>query len=598
MKSMNFSKSFSNLFKKLPFLKRANSLLVCETDGLSLRGVVVTRVAHSLRVLHVAESNLPDLEAAVADLIAQLRAVGWKDNHAILLNPAVTQALIELPVDPKVPREESQMHDLVHWEIEPQLMQQSAQWSLGRMLVALGYLSQEQAQAVHDTQQGRGKPAGSTVEVYAYKIFGDIALDLGYINRTQLDESLLRQEWLKGDLEQLSCNWLAQSEPKREDDNAGFHWMASAISRPLQLRWVAAFSRQSVRLQSIYPLLGCSVALLPAHEDAVAMEVSNGASTLIGIRDGLAATVQTHFSETSDPLQACLENYHAIPYSVTSAVWLGYFGKAADELQTRLSSALGVDVHLLPDAHAREYLPQMTAGMLGAAMHTLGFTVNAQCCDIPTAGPRKPLFKRVEVRAGVLIATLLVLVMIAEVVLFVRQMQIGEVHARVTANEKKLNEAVKEVQTAIDGINQQKGQLLAQQNERLRLEARLRFFAEELPDRAVFVQALFAALENTVTESVVIDHIEEFSPQATSPESGFNLTAWALSDVAAVRFVKSLKEAMLPWKIDVENVNLTEQQGRLKLNGYLVRLRLVKKAQASAPNSLKAGAMGKDGSAQ
>jgi hypothetical protein len=65
-----------------------------------------------------------------------------------------------------------------------------------------------------------------------------------------------------------------------------------------------------------------------------------------------------------------------------------------------------------------------------------------------------------------------------------------------------------------------------------------------------------------------------------------------------VRFVKSLKEAMLPWKIDVENVNLTEQQGRLNLNGYLVHLRLVKKAQVSAPNSLKAGATGKDGSAQ
>jgi hypothetical protein len=544
--------------------------------------------------LHVAESNLPDLEAAVADLIAQLRALGWKDNDVILLNPAVTQALIELPVDPKAPREESQMHDLVHWEIEPQLMQQSAQWSLGRMLVALGYLTQEQAQAVHDTQQGRGKPAGSTVEVYAYKIFGDIALDLGYINRAHLDESLLRQEWLKGDLEQLSCNWLAQSGHKREDA-AGFHWMASALSRPLQLRWVAAFSRQSVRLQSIYPLLGCSVALLPANEDAVAMEVSNGASTLIGIHDGLVATVQTHFSETSDPLQACLENYHAIPYSVTSSVWLGYFDGAAEKLQARLGNALGVDVYLLPDAHMREHLPQMTAGMLGAAMHTLGVAANAPCCDIPTAGPRKPLFKRVEVRAGVFLVTLLLLVLIAEAFIFVRQMQIGEVHARVSADESKLNEAVKEVQTVVDRINGQKSQLLALQNERLRLEARLRFFAEELPDRTVFVQALFAALENTVTESVVIDRIEELTPQAASPQLGFNVTAWALTDEAAVRFVKSLKEAMLPWKIEVDNVNLTEQPGRLKINGYLVRLRLVKQSQSI---EAKAGAVSKDGGAR
>ncbi|MDP2152686.1 MAG: hypothetical protein Q8J66_03385 [Methylotenera sp.] len=586
--------NFSDLRNKLPFFKSANSLLVCETDGLSLRGVVVARAAHSLSVLHVAESSLPDLEAAVVDLIAQLRTLGWKDNNAILLNPAVTQALIELPVDPKAPREESQMHDLVHWEIEPQLMQQSAQWSLGRMLVALGYLTQEQAQAVHDTQQGRGKPAGTTVEVYAYKIFGDIALDLGYITRTQLDESLLRQEWLKGDLEQLSCNWLAQSGPKGEDA-AGFHWMASALSRPLQLRWVAAFSRQSVRLQSIYPLLGCSVALLPAHEDAVAMEVSNGASTLIGVYGGLVATVQTHFSETSDPLQACLENYHAIPYSVTSAVWLGYFGRAADELQTRLGSALGVDVHLLPDAQMREHLPQMTAGMLGAAMHTLGVAADAPCCDVPTAGPRKPLFKRVEVRASVFAATLLVLILIAETVLFVRQMQIGEVYARVSADEKKLNEAVKEVQAVIDRINGQKSQLQTQQNERLRLEARLRFFAEDLPDRSVFVQALFAALENTVTESVVIDRIEELTPQAASPQIGFNLTAWALTEEAAQRFIKAIKDAILPWKMDVDDIHVTVQPGRLKLDGYLVRLRLIKKSQGIAA---KDGAVNQDGSAR
>lgn len=591
---MKFSNKLTALRNKLPFFNNANSLLVCETDGLSLRGVVVSRTGHSLALVHVAESRLPDLETAVEDVVAQLRALGWKDSHAILLNPAVTQALITLPVDPKVPREESQMHDLVHWEIEPQLLQQSTQWSLGRMLVALGYLTQEQAQAVHDTQQGRGKPPGTTVEVYAYKIFGDIALDLGYITRTQLDESLLRQEWLKGDVEQLSCNWLAQSATK-EEDAAGFDWMASAISVPLQMRWVAAFSRQSVKLQSFYPLLGCGVALLPRDTDAVAMEVSDGASTLIGIHHGSVATIQTQFSETSDPLQACLENYHAIPYTANVPVYLGYFGQAASELQTRLSGAVGVDVHLVPDAETREQLPQMTAGMLGAAMHALGVAAHAPCCDVPTAGPRKPWFKRVEVRATIFAGILLFLILIAETTLFVRQIQIGEVYARVTADEKKLNEAVKEAQAVIDRVNSQKAQLQAQQNERLRLEARLRFFAEELPDRAVFVQALFAALENTVTESVVIDRIEELTPQPTSPQVGFNLSAWSLTDEAAQRFIKAIKEAVLPWKMDVEDIHVTVQTGRLKLDGYLVRLRLVRKFDGA---EAKNDAVRKDGSAQ
>jgi hypothetical protein len=99
-------------------------------------------------------------------------------------------------------------------------------------------------------------------------------------------------------------------------------------------------------------------------------------------------------------------------------------------------------------------------------------------------------------------------------------------------------------------------------------------------------------LEQSVTEEVVIDRIEEIvvSPTAARPASrpvtsggatppppgGFRLNAWALNETAAQQFVQAVKGAMRPWGMDVVEVAVIAQTGRLGLHGNAVTLRIVK----------------------
>jgi hypothetical protein len=135
----------------LPFGK-SSELLVCETDGFSLRAAVVKRNGIRVDVIHHVQSELSDMAEAIKDIVSQLESKGWKGKETILLSPAVLSTLVELPVDPKKPRPLAQMQELVRWEVEPLLMQHTTQWTVGHLLVGQGYMSADQAQTVMDMQ--------------------------------------------------------------------------------------------------------------------------------------------------------------------------------------------------------------------------------------------------------------------------------------------------------------------------------------------------------------------------------------------------------------------------------------------------------------
>src|SRR5690606_21613658 len=95
------------------------------------------------------------------------------------------------------------------------------------------------------------------------------------------------------------------------------------------------------------------------------------------------------------------------------------------------------------------------------------------------------------------------------------------------------------------------------------------FFAVELPTRAAFVQNLLNELVNTVGEDVVINAVEE------TPNLGFRIAGWALSESAAQHFIQSFKSAMAFWNVDVVDPIVRAQAGRLGMMGYDVHFRLV-----------------------
>lgn len=626
----------------LPFLGKPSSLLVCETDGFSLRGAVLARSGNDVTVLHSAQSRAPGMDEAVAELVERLRSSGWRGGKAVLLTPGVVPALLELPVDPKKPRPPEQMEDLVRWEIEPMLMQHTTLWSVGRILVGMGYLTEEQARAVIDMQQGRGKPGGAEadLEIYSFKRFGDLAIELGYVERKQLDECLVRQEWLKTEGEELACGWSAQSGPAHEENPGSHRWLACAVSRTLMQRWVAVFSRHGVRLQGLYPLAGCAATLLgegdtprlvlESHAGVVtATSVDAGAVTAFNMQQeplwqlleshaGLVTATNIHAgaitgfhmqqASLSGPLEACLEAYHALTPPEPETIWLAAVKEEAGDLPAQLEQMLGREVRALPGSTQPEAADQVTPGMLGAARHALRLPGLNRCCDVPVDGPRKPVWQRLEVRAVAASMLLLLCLGAAETALQVRMELAAAKKARVDKEAATLDAAVAGIKSEIDRVKKQQESLQAKRDELTRAEARVRFFGEELPERAAFVQSLLSALEQSVMEEVVVDLIEEIPVSRTArpggaaagtptvfpatgnvaAADGFLLGAWALNETAAQQFVQAIKNAMQSWGMEVKEVSVIAQAGRLGLQGNAVRLRIVKPPAAPEPQAAAA----------
>ena len=181
--------NLKSLLDRLPFPGRASSILVCETDGFHLHGAVIRRDGKQLKVEATARSEALEYREAVTEMLASLRSQGWRGRHAILLTPAVYSTLLELPVSPKQKRPALQMQELIRWELEPLLVQHNMRWSTGQILLAMGYLDEAQVTEVLDRQQGKHKSGGHG-NIYTYKRYGELAMEMGYVTQAQVDEGL------------------------------------------------------------------------------------------------------------------------------------------------------------------------------------------------------------------------------------------------------------------------------------------------------------------------------------------------------------------------------------------------------------------------
>ncbi|MCX4187782.1 hypothetical protein [Methylophaga sp. OBS4] len=587
-----------NLNNLLPFAK-PSQLLVCETNGFSLRGTVLARTGDDVTVMHNVTSQQADMAAAVTELISQLKAEGWRGGQAILLSPAVLSTLVELPVDPKKPRPVNQMQELVRWEVEPLLMQHTTQWTVGHMLVGKGYMTEEQAKLVMDTQQGRANPTGELdlAENFSMRRFGDLAIQLGYIDKSQLDTCLAGQEWLKSDDEVIECGWSPQAEIA--DSPGVFNWLVSCVNQSLLQRWVAAFQSQNVTLKAMYPLTGCSGALLTDdNASQVMLESHADMAFVMQVSNGHITAQHQYINPTKQAIQSCLESYHALNPPASDPVWLASWHEDSELLADELLHVLHVDLKLLNPPPVDK---QLSPGMLGAAWQAFGISdADRRCAQVRVGGPLPPPLQRLEVRAAVLAAALLLVIAGTETVMMIQKHSAESYKAKIDAQWKSIDEAVKQVNAVKEQIEKRETQLKQQKADQARLEARLNFFGNEIPERAALIQTVLGVLQSTVSGEIIVNRIDELGkrvpimPAAPNKQSdtrveveNFNLEAWALSETAAQAFIQQMKEALVPWNMEVRDSQVMSRPGPLNLDGFAVAMRLVKLASIEATGEKK-----------
>ncbi len=580
-----------NLSNILPFSNQSE-LLVCETDGFSLRAAVIKRNSDKVEIHQTANSQLSDMAEAVKEVIAQVKTDGWQGGKAILLSPAVLSTLVELPVDPKKPRPMLQMQELLRWEVEPLLMQHTTRWTVGHLLVGQGYMSAEQAQTVMDMQQGKANPTGEMqlTDKLSLRRFGELAEELGYIRRSQLTACLAGQEWLKSDDETIDCGWSEQGEVA--DVPGMYGWLVSCVNKDLLNRWHAAFENQNVSLQAMYPLTGCSNALSKeAHKASAVIESHSGMAFITRFANDNIQSQYQYLNPEKSPVECCLESYHALNISSASAVELASWQADSQTIVTELHELLATEVTLLSNDYD---LKVVSLGMIGASYHAFNLAGARRCADVRFGGPLLPNWQRPTTRAAALMFCFFVLISGSELGLSLWKNKTLTHKQDIDERWRIIADANKRISAQIDQIDARKKLLQQQQDNQLKTQALLDFYSRDIPDRVALVQSILGILQNIVSDEVIINSLDELGKRATltpvSPQlpsadkrievESFNLKAWAISESAAQSFIQQLKHGLKPWNLEIRNPQVEARVGPLNLSGFTVVLRIIKLAEA------------------
>jgi hypothetical protein len=586
----NNSTMMNSLFS---YFGGSSELLVCETDGFSLRAAIVKNSGYKASVLYSAHSPMADMAEALKEVVEKLKSAGWKGNSkAILLSPAVLSTLVELPIDPKKSRPIPQMQELIRWEVEPLLMQHTTRWTVGHLLVGQGYMSAEQAQTVMDMQQGKANPTGElqTTDKLSLRRFGDLAEELGYIRRSQLNACLSGQEWLKSEDEEVACGWSAQTEV--EDVPGSYGWLVSCVSKGLLARWEAAFKTHNIKLQAMYPLTGSSNTLHKTdNASSVVIESHKGMAFISKLRDGAVTTQHQYVNPQQTDIARCLESFHSVTTPSNTVIQLASWQEDSQSLVSELSSSLEREViPLATDIDAS----QISAGMLGAATHAFKTGKSALVADVRIGGPLPPATQRPEIRAAALAGCLLLLIGFSEASLAILKSQALAEKDNIDTQWEIIANSNKRITAQANEIEKRKEEIAKQEQEQKRMQALIDFYGHDIPERVSLVQSLLGIFQSTITDEVMLISIDEFGKRASFKQvisstisqdnrvevENFNVDAWALSETAAQSFIQNLKQAIEPWGLEIRDPKVVSRQGPLNLPGFGIGFRIVKLAMA------------------
>lgn len=595
---------FKRLQEKLAALRPTKPLLVCETDGFSLRAAVLARTKGETQILYAAQSRQGDMSKALAEVVATLEKQGWQPGgKALLLSPDVVTALLELPADPVKPKPLGQMLELVRWEMEPLMMQQGAVWSVGSILVGMGYLNEVQARDIIKEQQLRSRrPSGNdthlnfdpnVLEVKSqFKRFGDLAVELGYISQEQLDECLARQGHLKVDDDDYLFGWSPQAGSSPREDTDTFLWLASGVSKRFLRQWQQTFSEYGISLDILYPSVGCATVLLPKlEEDALLLEVNGGMAVGMRIASGRVLALNTRHSVLHGILESCLESWEALLPREGEPIWLAENSHGAEKLAESLHAVLDREVQAIPSFNFGTNGNALTigSGMVGAAFHAWRLTGSGLISGVAVNGPQPPFWQRREVRMGAASLAALVLILAMEVSLQVRTyLHESELEA-LNLKFKQSSDAANKVKSQIDAVNKIKVELDAKEKALEAIDRQLQLVKSDLPGRNALVRGFLDDLDKLLPDDVVIDSIQEI------PGVGFRVSAWAISDSSAQRFVKNFADFVRQWNQRVVDVSVDSMSGRLGMQGYQLKFRVfaVPEEEDGASQMAKGGAESK-----
>lgn len=561
----------NEFLEKIPLFNRANNLLVCEVDALGLRGSVFVKQGNTLNVTLEAHADAYDLSTGVAELVQQLQKQGWGGKHAIVLNTAVVQQLIELPIPPKNKLAPQQIAESVRWELEPFVTQQTRNLSIGQILLNNHHIKAEHIEEIVHQQEIANSSKNREI---LYKRFGELAVELGYATKINVDKALGKQSWFIAKGDEIHCGWVAQSS-KPNPETQQYSWLAVGMNKQLLRQWQAAFSAQNIKLESAYPLVGNAIANLAAVSkkgnapfNELSFELHETQLVVAHLQNGVLKSLQPKAIEPKaiqegQALSMMSDMFHSMGIEHLDRISLidalSHSETETNQLVDDLQQLIGQPVKSF--SHLGHSTNQ---GLKAAAMHYFGQKTNVPLASVPVGEPLAPVMQRPAVRAAAGGLIILGLVGLAEATLQVRQYMIESEKEIVDKDLAKIKEAIARLQAKVDAVKKLKDDIKDKQEEIKEIDRSVKLISVDLPKRNQTLNNFLVELNRTVNEDVVIDSINEDTIY------GFSISAWAINEKSAQEFVKNFQIAIHDLGYRLKDITVTEQTGRLGLLGSAV----------------------------
>ena len=515
-------------------------------------------------VIATATSRQADFAAALAEVVGELRQRGNKIPKRVAIAASHCRPLVvALPVTPDKPRPAAQMRELLRGEAEAALAEFGSLWTIGALLQARSYLSANDRQRVVLEESARRQQRRTPLR------YGETALELGLIERAQLNEGLELQEALQhGD-----ADWLAAW--KGWSDDGQKCWLAIALSGHLHRQWSSALAQRRLRLEAVLPLAWLvSETLSPDDAQLISIELHAEDVQAVARRHGRVVAARSD-ARLERPLQSdwllrLIEDWSLDARSRIEIVCRDPADQeAAQRAAAELELASGHPAHVVDASQVREALWPALAREARIALP------GQRLPRLATRELRGAPWKNPDLRRVAVVAVIVALLATSEGVQQYRlralRQEIAE-RARKESEERKLvqmemkiNSEARQVGKDLETLRAELEPLI---NTRSRLEA-IVVMRQHLPD-------LMQMLAQAVGDDAVLEKVG--NSKSGSDAASIRVEAWSSSYTGAQAFVNRVAEQTPTLNYGVAQAEINEERGRGNKMGYRVGFWLLPEA--------------------
>lgn len=513
----------------------------------------------------VASANT-GLDAALKEILSLFAQAGHKPPRRVALASRLIQPLTaNLPIPPDKPRPAAQMRELLRNDLESALAEFGSLWSLGALLQTRAHLSPADRDRVLIEESARRESRRAPLR------YGETALELGLIERADLQECLELQEQLQFLDSQITSAWLGRLENREP------LWLACGVSQNVYQRWQQEIEAHGLRLELALPLawlLSETEPATPEPEDAaslISLEFLHEDVRAVRRRAGRILATRSE-GRMERPLQADWLARLLDEWSDESRARIELVCPLPDD-EAR-TPAIAEDLHLITGL---ETTLRSTAQCERMFWHSLMREAGASRDEIrlPRLAPRElagsPWKNRDLQRVMVAAAVLLLLIGIEGV----QRVRLHRLEARMAETFRKETESQNSTKLTLQVGNEMKelGRRLDEARSALQPVLADHDRLQTIVSMRQHLPELLLGLAQTVQGDAVLERVS--NTRMSQDATAIRVEAWSADYTGAQAFVNRVAERVRAQHYGVVQTEIVEARGRTGQKGHRVGFWLV-----------------------